>query len=181
MRLRTGIAVVLLVALGLAGCGGQGPEEKVATAGGPASAGATPGSSPTKDAYEAMLDHVKCMREQGVDMPDPERDGEGISMMVPEGTPKEKVDAAMEKCRKYLPNGGAPPKANPEALEKARQMSKCMREHGLPDFPDPDENGGIRINGDSGLDPNDPKFKEAEKACGMHGGTKKLSEKEGGE
>jgi hypothetical protein len=173
MRLKTGTALGLLLVLGLTGCGGRDGDDGVATAGGTATAGSSPTAE--KDGYEAMLDHVKCMREQGVDMPDPERDGEAINMRVPEGTSKEKVEAATEKCRQYLPNGGVPEKADPEQLERARQASQCIREHGFPNFPDPDENGGIRIDGDEGFDPTDPELKKAEKACGMGGPKKRTS------
>ena len=48
-------------------------------------------------------------------------------------------------------------------------FSRCMRAHGLPDFPDPDPNGGITINsggpGGKNLGPDAPAFKAAQKAC----------------
>jgi hypothetical protein len=40
-----------------------------------------------------------------------------------------------------------------------------MRDHGVTNFPDPDENGGLQITGGPGLDPNDPKFQAAQTAC----------------
>jgi hypothetical protein len=52
-------------------------------------------------------------------------------------------------------------KSNPAAY------SACMRENGVPTFPDPDPNGGISIQGEpgSGLDPSSPQFKAAERVC----------------
>jgi hypothetical protein len=56
-----------------------------------------------------------------------------------------------------------------------------MREHGI-DFPDPtfEANGGarVRIGKGSGIDPDSPKFQEAQKACqrtmpGLEGGDEK--------
>jgi hypothetical protein len=54
----------------------------------------------------------------------------------------------------------------------AAAFSACMRKNGVPDFPDPDSNGNIRITGGRdksgrtfGLDPNSPQFKRAQKAC----------------
>ena len=106
------------------------------------------------------------MREQGIDMPDPQMDGGGISMSIPQGTDKAKVDAANEKCKQFLPNGGQPMKADPEMQEKMRQFAQCMRDNGLPDFPDPSEDGGIRIDGNkTGVDPESEAFKKAEAAC----------------
>jgi hypothetical protein len=50
------------------------------------------------------------------------------------------------------------------------KFSACMRSHGVPDFPDPNAQGGISISvhGDvsgSDLDPNSPRFKAAQQAC----------------
>ena len=42
--------------------------------------------------------------------------------------------------------------------------AKCMREHGITKFPDPDSNGGLDI-GKAGLKPDDPAFKQADQAC----------------
>jgi len=156
-----------LLALALAGCGGDGGDTGgVVSAGGTASA--APGASPSagKDTYEAMLEFTECMRGEGVEMPDPEPGG-GAQLRF-QGTDPAKVDAAMAKCRHLMPNGGELPKADPERIEKARQYSKCMRDNGVPAFPDPDpETGAIMMRGgpDSGLDPNDPKFAEAQKTC----------------
>jgi hypothetical protein len=54
----------------------------------------------------------------------------------------------------------------------AAAFSACMRKNGVPDFPDPDSNGNIRITGGRdksgrmfGLDPNSSQFKRAQKAC----------------
>jgi hypothetical protein len=46
-------------------------------------------------------------------------------------------------------------------------FARCMRSHGLPDFPDPSSNGGIQINGSQGgaLDPNSAQYQTAFAAC----------------
>jgi hypothetical protein len=51
--------------------------------------------------------------------------------------------------------------------------SACMRKNGVPNFPDPDSSGNIRITGGQdkngrkfGLDPNSPQFRRAQRACG---------------
>jgi hypothetical protein len=45
------------------------------------------------------------------------------------------------------------------------KFSACMRAHGVRNFPDPQSGGGINIGPNSGIDPNSPTFKAAEKAC----------------
>jgi hypothetical protein len=47
-------------------------------------------------------------------------------------------------------------------------FSRCMREHGIADFPDPDSNGGLALNRNgpgSYLAPDNPTFPAAEQAC----------------
>jgi hypothetical protein len=51
-------------------------------------------------------------------------------------------------------------------------FSACMRKNGVPNFPDPDSNGNIRITGGRdkngrtfGLDANSPQFRKAAQAC----------------
>jgi hypothetical protein len=51
-------------------------------------------------------------------------------------------------------------------------FSACMRKNGVPNFPDPDSKGNLRITGGQtrggrtfGVDPNSPQFKKAQQAC----------------
>jgi hypothetical protein len=51
---------------------------------------------------------------------------------------------------------------------RAVRFAKCMREHGVREFPDPDASGGLTIDGvlnGSSLDPSAPAWKEAIRAC----------------
>jgi hypothetical protein len=59
--------------------------------------------------------------------------------------------------------GAAPPGGSPDGPVK---YSQCMRAHGVPKFPDPDANGGLRVDGRKlGLDPRSKTFTDAEAAC----------------
>jgi hypothetical protein len=61
-----------------------------------------------------------------------------------------------------------PPADAAKHYAEALELSKCMRAHGITDFPDPSSGGGIQISGgpgSSGLDPNSPQFQAAQKAC----------------
>jgi hypothetical protein len=51
-----------------------------------------------------------------------------------------------------------------QAKAAALNYSKCMRTHGIPQFPDPDANGGIAIDGDK-VKQDSPQFKSADQAC----------------
>ncbi|AIG73471.1 MULTISPECIES: hypothetical protein [Amycolatopsis] len=154
----------------VAGCGGGGDGgDKVASISSPPAAGAGDGKQADNVSDEdKMRNFAKCMREHGVDMPDPKTDGDGqgsISIEAGEvGRDENKMKAASDACRKLLPNGGEIKPPTPEELDKMRKEAKCMREHGI-DFPDPDPSGkGAAMTMDMG----DPKkFEEAAKACGL--------------
>jgi hypothetical protein len=172
MRTKWLIAVLLLAGLaGLTACGKKaGAADGIASATGK---GATATPTASGSAGQAKADGVKfaqCMRQHGVNMPDPKVNSSGgIGIMVPQGTSKSTVDKAQQACKQYLPNGGVPPKMDPAVTEQLRQLAKCMRANGVPKFPDPAPNGGIQIDGRSGIDPNDPVFQAAQKKCDKYG------------
>jgi hypothetical protein len=159
---RPGLVLGLLLTLGVAGCGSAGNSDKVATAGG-ATASSTANQVSDLDKY---LKFAQCMRDNGIDVADPE-DGKPPKQLIPEGVTvsKEKIDAAQEKCKEFAPSpgdrGGG---VDAQQQEQLRQMAQCMRENGVPNFPDPTEKG-ITIEEGSGIDPKDPKFKAAEQTC----------------
>jgi len=168
--MRTSIVIGLLLALGAAGCGGGKGNDGVATAGGRSTKAA---GSAKPNAQGDALKFARCMRQHGVNMPDPKvQSGGGVSITVQKGTAKTTVDAATKQCKQYMPGGGEPQKLDPNQLERARNLAKCMRAHGVPKFPDPDSNGGISIKGGPELDPRSPQFKAADKACAQYRGGK---------
>jgi hypothetical protein len=60
------------------------------------------------------------------------------------------------------PPGSAPAAGEPDPLAYAQ----CMRDQGITNFPDPDSEGNLSIDGDTlGVDPQSPQFEAAEEAC----------------
>jgi hypothetical protein len=142
------------------------------------------GSSATSrqdKAFEGALKFAKCMREHGIDMPDPQRVGSGGIKQTLNGKPgsQAKMEAAQKDCQKYMQIGGG--KA-PSAAEQAKvkdallAYAKCMRDNGV-DMPDPKfSNGGggatFQLGGagnqggrTAGPNPDSPAFKSADKVC----------------
>jgi hypothetical protein len=115
---------------------------------------------------DAPLKFAQCMRSHGMTwFPDPQPGGR-MNIKTPKGMDPKKMDAAQEACKQFAPDGGAPPKMSAEDLERARKMSQCMRDNGVPGFPDPDPDGGIRIDGRKlGMGPGDAAFDKAQAAC----------------
>jgi hypothetical protein len=146
-----------------------------ATACGEEAAGGSSSNSGDRrtEAREAMLAYAKCMRENGVDMPDPQFDGGRVMQRGPDGkVPREKLRKAEEACREHMEKI-EPPELSDEQQQEMKDAAlahaRCMREQGIENFPDPtfDEDGGaqIRIGPGTGLDPEDPDFQAAEEAC----------------
>lgn len=149
----------------VAACGGGSDGPGVATAGS-GSAGASAAPSASLDNADRQRAFATCMRDNGVDLPDPDPGGSGLRLDLP-GAGGEKFDAALEKCRHLLPNGGESRQLNPEEVERYRKFADCMREHGV-DLPDPDPaSGRVRIDGNllGGIDPSSKSFKDAMQAC----------------
>jgi hypothetical protein len=159
------LPLIMLLAMPLAGCGGSdGGSDGVASAGGGAVAGSTASAEPVGD-DERRLKFAECMRENGIDMPDPEPGGGGM-VRLGDGVDPQKARAAMEQCREHLPNGGESRQLDPEQLENLRKMAQCMRDNGVEDFPDPPADGVIQFGGgDRNIDPNDPTVRAALQKC----------------
>ena len=71
-------------------------------------------------------------------------------------------------CGSSQPNtGGATTDQGNTAAAQARSLafSRCMRSHGVPNFPDPNAQGDLAIGPSSGLDPGSAKFQAALRAC----------------
>jgi hypothetical protein len=126
-----------------------------------------------REAREAALNYARCMREHGVDVPDPTFDGGGINQTGPEEkVPKAKLQEAERACRKYAPQEREGPQLSEEEEQEFRDAAlanaRCMREHGIENFPDPTfpGSGEAQIRAPEGaFDPNNPDFKEAQDAC----------------
>jgi hypothetical protein len=161
------VAVLAAAALTPAACGEDAPSSSGA-------AGST--SRPGLDAASkrAMLDLARCMREHGVDMPDPQFSGGGgrVQQMGPDNANPATVRAAEKACKSYQDKIKPPAltEAQKEEFKKsALENSRCMREHGI-DMPDPqfgaDGRVTMKIDKASGIDPDSAKFRAAQKACG---------------
>jgi hypothetical protein len=130
---------------------------------------------------DAFLDYARCMREHGVDMPDPDTSGGNGVVTFSAGAVGEggkldpesnKFEEAHEACKDLMGDAGPQnmsPEQQQEMQDQALAFSRCMREHGV-NMPDPTFGAKgemmMKIGPDDGLDPEDPKFQDAQQACG---------------
>ena len=134
-----------------------------------------------EDPEEAALAWAKCMREHGVDVPDPEF-GDGGTLTIRPGSGGRRLDRidsdafrkAEQACGRPFGRSGPPALSADEREEMQEAMlafAECMREHGI-DMPDPEFSGGggrmafrARAAG-GGVDPRSDAFREAQEQCG---------------
>jgi hypothetical protein len=106
-----------------------------------------------------------CMRAHGIpNFPDPGPNGFSLSG-IDTGSPA--FRSAHKACAPFQPPGTAEesPASDSQRLA-AIANSKCMRSHGVPNFPDPKflPSGGNTVSL-NGLDTESPAFKRASAAC----------------
>ena len=160
-RRRAGPLAAGLIGVGLlaAACGGPaGP--------GVANAGPASSASPSASASGSALAYSRCMRAHGITkFPDPDSHGDiginaGPGSGIDPNSPQFK--AADRACKPLLPapNPSQAAKDRPKMLRYAR----CMRAHGIPDFPDP-TGGGFEFLPPAGFNPHSPHVQAAQQAC----------------
>lgn len=186
------IGSLACLALLVAGCGGS-KSPAIANLGTTTSSstntGGGAGSRPTQaQMQQAALRYSECMRSNGVPkFPDPAAGG-GFQVQTRSGIDPSSptFQAAQTKCSKLLPGGGPPAPGtethpSAQALAKMVKAARCMRAHGVPDFPDPatkvsplprGSGGGVisDINGvilefPDSIDMRSPAFVRAATAC----------------
>jgi hypothetical protein len=133
-------------------------------------------NSDDPEVQDAQVRYSRCMREHGIDMPDPGADGQTrIEIDDPDAW-----EEAEEECRPIIEEVVGtfePPSEEEQARqrEEALEFSRCMREHGI-DMPDPQfgENGEITVSagGEEGAGPGplDDDFQAAAEECAGSGG-----------
>lgn len=158
-RLRITVLAALFVLAGCSSGGGEG----IPSAGGQQSGTAAEQVSDEEKARE----FVDCMRENGVELPDPVPDGDGGFDFGVDDAGVALDDpafrTAIQACRDKLPGGGREYLDDPETQAQLREFAQCMRDNGV-DFPDPEPGGGFG-GALAELDRNDPAFQQALDAC----------------
>ncbi len=163
-RLRSGgllVATLLAVATLTAACAGGPSGPGVAK--NSSTTSTTAGSSSGGSSYQSELAYAACVRSHGVsNFPDPSPSG-GFTITNNPNDPQ--LQAAQQACGHLLPGGGQMTSGNkftPSQVAQLLNYAKCMRSHGVLNFPDPTSTGLGSLNG---IDPNSPQFNAASQAC----------------
>ena len=171
--MRRALAVTTAAAaLALSACGGDGDNSS-----------ASSGQSSRERAQEGALKFARCMRQNGVDMPDPEIGEDGIRIRRRADDPaaggkamgeSAKERAAQQKCQKHLKEGlrELTPEKRAELRDAGVKYAQCMRDNGISNMPDPQPDGGMMLKSSPGdpnsVNPESPTFQAAHEQCERH-------------
>jgi hypothetical protein len=160
------------------GTTGDGEEEE-------SSGNGTGGPKDDTEIYDAMLKFAECMREHGIDMPDPEMGEGGVQMKAGrEGGPdaggpdEEEFEAAHKACEHLMADVRGDKQLSPEEQaemqDKLVAMAECMRGRGY-DMPDPEvaEDGGVMMRmgrGPDGPPKDDEQVQKDQEECSAEAG-----------
>lgn len=140
------LAAIPLMLAALAACADADP---------PASEGSSAGqeSSSAVSREDYQLAFAGCMREHGIDMPDPDADG---SIAIDVGGDVDAFNTATEACIAELgsppaPEGGGGSVSDEERIAEYLAIAECFREHGV-EVRDPEPDGGLDIPDDAPMD-----------------------------
>jgi hypothetical protein len=100
------------------------------------------------DSRDRAMRFAECLRDEGVtDFPDPDSSGtysyDGLvneAVIDPESAAWKTAIAA---CNDLQPSGFMGRRRTAEQQEHAVEFAQCMRENGVPDFPDPTAEGPL--------------------------------------
>ncbi|MFC6016163.1 hypothetical protein ACFP2T_08140 [Plantactinospora solaniradicis] len=152
------LVVVGAAMIALAGCDGGGSNSD-------------PGdqTSPSAAAIgNTALELAQCMRANGEPgFPDPVQDESG-DWIFPETDVNYKVPAVCKgrgRAQKDSQKADAEQHTAAEDMAKRRQYASCMREHGMPDFPDPDNDGNFPLSDRLRALNDAPAMRDARQAC----------------
>ncbi|MGW3332744.1 hypothetical protein ACWDF9_19630 [Streptomyces rubiginosohelvolus] len=147
-------ALAAALTLTATACSGDG--------GGTKDGGSASDSKKTKE--DQALEHRKCLREQGLDIPEPKPGENGMGVTIDGGSMgKEKMEKAFKACEDKAVGGG-PKELTQAEKDKMVAYARCMRQNGF-DMPDPKFDGGAMQAAPALKQKDMKKFEKANKAC----------------
>ena len=122
------------------------------------------------DDEQALINFSACMRDQGMDFPDPIVDADGyprFDFANPEDIDRDALFEAGEACREHLEGVvlGLSDFDTAEFNDTFLEYAACMRENGFEEIPDRIDFTAIMRGEELSIDPTDPDFIAADEQC----------------
>jgi hypothetical protein len=130
------LAALAMVAVIVAGCGNGSAGTGNST------------TTTTTTTHEKAVKFSACMRANGVSaFPDPAPSGQLTIDGIANGSSVDTSSAAFERalsaCKHLEPPGFTGTKVTPQQTTARLKFAQCVRDNGVPDFPDPTPNGPL--------------------------------------
>lgn len=136
-----------------------------ACSGSAGSGGKDSGASEEGKKADQAFEHRKCLRENGLDVPEPKPGENGAGITIGgDGMSKEKMEAAFKACQGKAGGAGFGKEPTQADKDKALAYARCMRENGF-NMPDPKFDGGAQKAVPIPKGAEMQKFEKAAKAC----------------
>jgi hypothetical protein len=146
-----------------------------------AACGSTSNQDTSSATADQALEYVRCLRSHGVpNFPDPSPGGRLPNIPQSVDTAAPAFRSAQDRCGKLMPGASDPVTASDRASRNATLLAvaRCIRNHGVPNFPDPTTSpppppgsrGGTAVGGPGGylaFPPSSPALARAMAACGF--------------
>jgi hypothetical protein len=137
LRPTAALTLIAMVAM-VSACG---PNAPVATGSG------SSGGANTATNVEKAVKFAECMRDNGVsEFPDPDASGQFI-YGIKAGSSLDPSTAAWKQaisaCTELEPAGFIPTTFTSQQIAARLRFAQCIRENGVPDFPDPSNHGPL--------------------------------------
>lgn len=114
---------------------------------------------------DQAFEHRKCLREHGLDVPEPKPGEKGVGLTIGgDGMSKEKMEQAFKACQAKAGGAGFGKEPTQADKDKALAYARCMRENGF-NMPDPKFEGGGQQALPIPQGAEKQKFEKAAKAC----------------
>jgi hypothetical protein len=167
---RAAVSGLVAVSL-LAACGGGASGPRVASAGSTTSQPAA-AASPSGSSTQQALAFSHCMRSNGVpEFPDPNSRGVWPKSQVERVASNPRFQVATQACGHLLPDGGPGVPPSPAVVQQIQadmtKFARCMRSHGVPDWPGPtlDQGRAVFDPQAAGIDTSSPQVSTKMRGC----------------
>jgi hypothetical protein len=120
----------------------------VISACGSGASGQTGGAGNANSGYQAAVKFAECIRANGVSQfPDPNASGQFAYGIPSPSSPLDPSSAAWQKaigaCRTVEPSNFMPTSYTTKQIEARLKFAQCVRDNGVPSFPDPQGTGPL--------------------------------------
>jgi hypothetical protein len=183
MRRRRALVLTAVVAIAgfsllVTGCGGGGSAEPSVADLGTTTTVAAPAATDSSAPGGELAEYARCMRSHGVlGFPDPASLASSsgiraaksqIAQVAERETSSATFQAAQRGCAQYRQAATVPSRPSPREMQKLLAVSRCMRAHGIQNFPDPNPTTGD-LTAPAGLSKSSPQVIAALRACSSLG------------